>query len=269
MEHDVIFSEFAPKSVTADGRCDVSVKKGWIKHAPRNGNLLTPRLPKLDEDYFDWILTLESVKRASGVYRMAELGAGWGVWASRAIAAAAQRSTITDTQILAIEADRVHYGWLINHFKQNALMSASTHLIEGAVANSAEKVKFPVLDDPSANYGASLDSVYGDVKYVEVDAFTVEDVIDRFDGPLDFLHVDVQGAEYDTLPRAMPDLLNSVKIIKVGTHKSTALHKELATKFIETGWIERMNYPRGELSDTPFGKVQFGDGLLAYNNPNL
>ena len=44
------------------------------------GKILTPYIPSVGEEYFEWIDLLESVLAADDKFTMVELGAGWGRW---------------------------------------------------------------------------------------------------------------------------------------------------------------------------------------------
>lgn len=278
MQHAAIFENFTPQTSIADGvsvydfvgvATDVRFKKGWAKYAPRVGSEVTPSLPQMNEHYFDWVLTLEAVEKATDSFRMIELGAGWGTWVVTAALACRQRKAIKDIELLAIEADLAHYEWMNRHFRANGLDLSAHHLIHGAVSAEPGKIRFPVIENPAEDYGASTSAVYGGRPYVEVDAYTIEELIGRMKGPVDFLHVDIQGAEYDTIPAAMDLLKKNVKSIMVGTHQSLEQHNKLAKLFRDNGWEPRMEYDRGALCDTEYGEVQFGDGLIAYRNPDL
>jgi FkbM family methyltransferase len=278
MMQAAIFEKFARVPVVTDGESiydflgvatAAHFRKGWSAHVRAAGKELLPVYPTLNEHYFDWILTLTSVDRADGIYRMAELGAGWGAWSVRAATAARQNKNISAVELLAIEADATHYGWMLEHFRKNGINPEQHHVLHGALAAAAGRVKFPVIDDPSDDYGASMKRVYGNVPYVEVNAYSIADLLDRFSGPLDFMHVDVQGAEYDTLPGAMGILRDKVKSIMVGTHFSAEHHAGLAAEFVRAGWVQVMNYPRGSKCETEFGAVTFGDGLISFSNPRF
>lgn len=278
MKHAPVFEKFLPSEVVANGfsiydflgvATDVRFKKKWAKFAPVRGAKYTPQLPTVNEHYFDWILTLESVVRASGTYRMIELGAGWGTWSAVGAAAAKQRSDIHSVEIVAIEADETHYDWMRRHFATNDLQGESVHLVQGAVAPETGTVRFPVIDDPSEDYGASMKQVSSGMPFIEVQSYTLASLIERLSGPVDFLHVDIQGAEYDVIPPIMDLLRERVKSMMIGTHTSLEKHHEMSDLFLNNGWRETMNYPRGALCDTPYGQVQFGDGLIAVENPDL
>lgn len=278
MNHAPIFDEFVRANVEANGfsiydfrgvATDVRFKSAWSKFAPGRGAKLSPPLPPVNEHYYDWILTLQSVVRASGTYRMIELGAGWGTWASAAAKAAEQRPSIDKVELVAIEADETHFDWMKRHFITNGLKSQTTHLVHGAVAPDAGVVRFPVIDKPNEDYGASMKQVYSGKAYVEVTAYTLSSLLDKLTGPADFLHVDIQGAEYDVIPPVMDLLRKQVKSIMIGTHTSLEKHNEMSALFRGHNWRETMNFPRGALCDTPYGQIQFGDGLVAVENPDF
>jgi FkbM family methyltransferase len=276
-QHHPIFATYDRVPSVASGqhvydflgvRTDVAYKKGWAQHAPRAGAQVTPGYPPLNEHYFDWIATLQSVRRASGTLRMAELGAGWAPWLVRAAAAARQCPTIGRLELLALEADETHHRWVQAHFAENGVaVVPGVHLLRGALAAQAGTIRFPRLANPDEDYGASTRGVRAGSEFVEVPAYSMADVLARFSGPVDFVHVDVQGAEYDALPPAMDLLARQVRAIMVGTHIAGERHVALARSFAEAGWIEVMNYPRNETVATEFGEVTFGDGFLYYRNP--
>lgn len=278
MKHADIFSQFPGVKVEANGfsiydflgvATDIEYKKGWAKFAPGRGAKYAPPLPPLNEHYFDWMLTLESVARASDVYRMIELGAGWGTWSAVGAAAAKSKAAIEKVEIVAIEADTTHYDWMRRHFSLNNLNGDCVHLVHGAVAPEPGTVRFPVVDEPSEDYGASLRQVHSGKPFIAVEAYTLVSLLDRLGGPADFVHVDIQGVEYDVIPPVMDELRKRVKRMMIGTHISLEKHNEMADMFKRHGWRETMNYPRGQMCETPFGSVQFGDGLVAVENPAL
>jgi FkbM family methyltransferase len=248
----------------------VSYRRGWDRHAFAEGRSITPSRPPVNEHYLDWIALLSAVVRGAGVFRMAEFGAGWAPWLARAALACRQRPQITDIELLAIEADAVHFGWTLEHLASNGVDLAKVQALLGAVAAEPGLLRFPVIADPDVDYGASL---YGASSMatgtVDVRAYSVDELLDRFTGPLDFLHVDIQGAEYDTLPPAMERLKRDVKSIMVGTHLSDARHEGLAEAFCQAGWTEVLRLPRNQVNQTPWGEIPTNDGFLLFDNPKF
>lgn len=273
--HDSIFDDFRNVTSTSTGehifdfigaRTKVAYKSGWAKHAMPAGRQITPNFPVFNEHYMDWVATLRAVAKASGTFRMAELGAGWAPWLVRGALAAQQRDAITGVELLGVEADPQHYEWMLDHVRDNGLDPEELFLIFGAASAEAGMLRFPVIDNPDVDYGASLRKAQGDVPHIEVPGITMDQIIGHFTGPVDFMHVDIQGAEYDLLPAGMKQLQRNVKSIMIGTHMANEKHDGLARLFRESGWVEVMNYERNALSSTPYGEIRFGDGFLLYSN---
>jgi FkbM family methyltransferase len=247
----------------------IAYKRGWDKHAITRGSEFKPRVPPKNEHYLDWVALLTAVARAEGVFRMAELGAGWAPWTVRAALAAKQRQQIQSLELCAIEADPQHFEWMTEHFQDNGLEPAHYHLLHGAASGSSDLLRFPVIEDPDVDYGASLNRARSSTETIEVQGYTILDLLAFFSGPLDFLHIDIQGAEYDALPPTMDQLYKTVKCIMIGTHISDSSHDNLSQSFRDAGWREMFNFPRNTTSLTPWGEIKLNDGFLLYENPNF
>ena len=278
MLHHPIFDKFQNCEVMGTGKhvfdflgvaTDVSFKKGWEKWAIPKGRKHVYGVPPVNEHYFDWITLLQAVDRANGTLRIAELGAGWGPWLVRGAIAAKQIDKITDVHLLGVEADPTHFGWMKRHFMDNAILPSSHRLIQGAIAAESQLLKFPKIDKPEEDYGASLRAGISSQEFIEVQGYTLEDIISRFDGPIDFMHSDIQGAEYEVFPPNMDLMKANVKHFMVGTHISGEKHNEFVELFKSHKWELEINYPRMELSRTQYGDVQFGDGFLFFRNPSF
>ncbi len=279
MIHHPVFSTF--KTVTSLGtgrhvfdfigsRTDTRYRKGWEVHALAAGRRLETPLPPPNEHYFDWVATLESVNAASGTFRMAELGAGWAPWLVRGALACRQRPAIEAVELVAVEADETHHGWVLSQLADNGLLvSDRIHAVRGAIAAQPGTIRFPRIANPDENYGASTLGVNSRSEWVEVPAYTLSDILQKFSGPVDFLHVDIQGAEYDVLPPAMGLLKRHVRAMMVGTHLSDERHDRLAAQLAADGWVQQLNFPRNRTSHTPVGDIAFGDGFLYFRNPTL
>jgi FkbM family methyltransferase len=277
-EHHPIFAAFARQTAVTSGAhvydflggsTRVGYRRGWEKNALAAGKTQQPGYPPKNEHYLDWIGVLTAVNRARGTFRMAELGAGWGPWLVRGALAARQRPGIDRVELVAVEADATHYGWLREHFAENGLDPAAHHLLHGAVSDRGGELTFPVIENPDEDYGSGLSTAARAARTVTVRAYTLQDVLARFSGPLDFLHVDIQGAEYDALPAAMDRMTAQVRSLMVGTHTSAALHDGLVAQLKAAGWREVMNLARNTLHPTPWGAIKVDDGFLLFDNPGL
>jgi len=251
------------------GATRVAYNRSWATHAIAAGKTVSPNFPPKNEHYLDWIAVLTAASKARGVFRMAEFGAGWGPWLVRGALAAKQRQDIQSHELLAVEADPTHYKWLVEHFEDNGLEPDQHHLIAGAVSLRSKSLRFPDIADPDLNYGASVKSAANTKDTIEISGHTIEDLLSRFSGPLDLLHIDIQGEEYDVLPPAVDLLKSSVKAIMVGTHSNDELHENLAGLFQEGGWDERLNLGRNRVNETPWGEIQTNDGFLWFENSRM
>ena len=279
MIHHPVFSTFNAVANVGTGhhvfdfigsRTDTRYRKGWDVHALAAGRAMTSPLPPPNEHYFDWVATLESVNAARGSFRMAELGAGWAPWLVRAALACRQRPAIETVELVAVEADETHHGWVLSHLADNGLLvSDRIHAVRGAMAAQAGTIRFPRIANPDENYGASTRAVTANSECVEVPAYPLADILQRFSGPVDFLHVDIQGAEYDVLPPALDLLKRQVRAMMVGTHLADDRHDQLAAQLAAAGWVQQLNFPRNRTSRTSVGDIAFGDGFLYFRNPAL
>ena len=89
--HHPVFSAFIPFSgpVPVDFEVDfigMRTRREFMRVIPNYGC----SVPAVDEDYFEWIDVLQSVRDARNKYTMIELGACYGPWAVRAALAARQ-----------------------------------------------------------------------------------------------------------------------------------------------------------------------------------
>lgn len=239
-------------------------KVGSEKFAAARGTETKPGPPPRNEHYLDWVALLQAVLRAKGTFRMAELGAAWGPWLVRGAFAARQRG-ITKIELIGVEADPAHHAWMREHFIDNGLNPEAHSLLHGAVVGKDGPISFPKIENPDVEYGAGIMSKMENM--ITVPGYSIAGLLDRFSGPVDFVHVDIQSAEYDAIPPAMDALLAKVRLITVGTHQSDAKHDALVAQFRDAGWIERMNYPRARENQTPWGPIKTGDGFLLFDNP--
>lgn len=273
-----VFQLFSPVTSTTTGShvydflgtaTRVAYKSAWASHAAPPGRSQTPGMPPKNEHYLDWVALLRAVTSATDVFRMAELGAGWGPWLVRAAFAAKQRPQIARVELLGVEADPTHFSWMRQHFVDNGLDPDGHVLLNAAASGRAGVVSFPVIDNPDQDYGASIGSAARAARTITVPAYTIPELLDRLSGPVDFMHVDIQGAEYDALPSAMDVMTAHVRSLMVGTHTSDEHHDGLVATLRAAGWREVMNLARNRTHATPWGEIKIGDGFLLFDNPNF
>jgi FkbM family methyltransferase len=237
--------------------------------------------PLNDEHVLDWVPLLEAVMSSKGGFRMVALGAGWGRWLTAGAFAARQRGL--PFHLTGVEAEPDHFAWMEQHMRDNDIPAECVRLLHGAASARPEPCWFPVSD--SSWYGQSIvadvpdsaldpqgDALVSDMRLRRVPAVTIQDVLG---GPaaVDYLHMDIQGTEFDFLASG-PDLLRRfVRIVNVGTH-SELIERRLRRLFGQLGWTPRYDVSLGttmsvQLDGGPVRRLEFGDGVQVWQNPAL
>jgi FkbM family methyltransferase len=267
---------------------------GMLGGAPTMGStqMVTPSYPPFDEEYFEWVDVLETVETAADRYVMIELGAGYGRWSMRA-AAALRRKPGCRFVCVAVEAEPVHFRWMLDHFRDNGVDPRDHELVWAAVGAQPGFVPFWV-GEADAWYGQAMASNSGapipdlkvrrrlkarsalgrppvdaptDKSVVWVPCVTLSDLLWPYPH-VDLIDIDVQGAEVDVLTSAIELLNERVRRIHIGTH-STEIEERLRTLFSTHGWRSLNDYPCLRQAPTPYGEIAFGDGVQTWQNSRL
>ena len=243
------------------------------------------KLPPVDNEYFEWIDLLESVAGANGRYVMVELGAGYGRWAVRAACAA--RSRGVPFHIVAVEPEPQHFEWLKETLLENGVGSNQYTTVNAAVSVDRSAAQLYVGGhghDAATWYGQRLawdaasieDGQYcgrqasvhpSGYKSVTVETVTLSDLLAPF--PLvDLIDMDIQGEEYAVIRSAWEVLNRKVKRMHVGTH-SREVETSIRRLLLAEGWTCRADYAGCAEHHTPWGRVEFEDGVQSWRNPRL
>jgi FkbM family methyltransferase len=251
---------------------------------------VAPDYPPYDEEYFEWIDVLESVLLAGPEYTMMELGAGYGRWAIRAAFAAQQRSKASS--LVAVEAESTHFQWMEAHFRENGLDPAQHRLIHGAVTDKPSRVSFlveaPYGGSPGAWYGQAIVD-HGDKlekvearqyfgspiqshrsgsKSISVLGTTLEELVSGCKNIVDLIDLDIQGHELTVISAGIKALNQKVRRLHIGTH-SKDIEKGPRVLLHKHEWSCHADYAMGSRCDTPWGDIQFQDGVQSWTNPRL
>eukprot|EP00928_Gymnodinium_smaydae_P035816 TRINITY_DN25137_c1_g2_i1.p1 TRINITY_DN25137_c1_g2~~TRINITY_DN25137_c1_g2_i1.p1 ORF type:complete len:498 (-),score=86.65 TRINITY_DN25137_c1_g2_i1:83-1576(-) len=192
-------------------------------------------LPFVDEEYFEYVDLLSSVLEAydegADVFTVVELGAGSGApWASRAIAAWRRLRPEGRCRVGLIEASADLADKLRNDLELLGLAACETQVLTADVRS----VSLAEILGPS--FAAS-------------------------DARIDYLDIDVQGAELEVVGLARRFLRERVRRIHIGTH-ARDIHFALERDFELDGWKVQWSFPTLSFSPTPLGRVAFVDGVL-------
>ena len=248
--------------------------------------------PLFNEDYFEWIDVLQSVIDAKKSYTMIELGAGIGCWAVRAAYAVEQYNPNLPYRLIAVEAEPTHFEWMRAHFLDNGIDPDQHLLIHAAVSEKPGEASFYVENpggstDPGAWYGQALtkdyevdlpspDAIYGNfsvrrhqsgAKSITVPAVTLAGILDGL-RLVDLIHVDIQGAEFGVIRSAIQELDQKVKRLHIGTH-GRDIEAGLRELLKSHHWRCLADYPSFSQEPTPWGPIDFQDGVQSWINPRF
>lgn len=241
---------------------------GVSKELP--GGPVSVGYPPLNSEYVEWIGLMAAVVSAQSRFTMVEAGAGWGRWLVAAAKLASERQI--PFTLAGIEADPDHFRWMQQVFLDNKLDPANHILISEAVAPEQGTTLFLRHEHPELNYGQHLVK-RTEMKFwksqpgwavVEAQAQTLSQVLSRLD-VIDFLSVDVSGSEVEILRTCLPEL-EKVRVLQISVN-STKADEELTRLLKKQGWLNKFRYPMQQQSQTPYGMVEFAEGLQTWLHP--
>ena len=293
-----VFAHFPPYSGVCGPEFSIDflgakVRTEFVTGAVASGAHVTTQYPPLDEEYFEWIDILESVRAAKGEYTMVELGAGYGRWAVRAACAVRRCRPDLPFHLVAVEAEPKHFQWMKQHFRDNDVDPRKHTLVNAAVGEEAGTAMFYVGSPESGGnvaadwYGQALTKSYEEVekrKFVKYEGFRVIKlksgwqaietecvVLGSLIGDLkrvDLIDMDVQGAELKVVHSSIDVLDRNTVRMHIGTH-DREIEEGLRELFQAHGWECRADYKCLETNETPWGPVEFSDGVQSWLNPRL
>jgi FkbM family methyltransferase len=254
-----------------------------VKNAEKR--LVRTELPAFDEEYFEWIDLLEAVTAARRTFTMIELGAGYGRWMANAVAAL-QATTKIPYKLIGVESEPTHFKWIKQHFKDNQFSAWRCKFVKACAAGKNGWVWFYV-GRPDEWYGQAIAPAppevelakvkvklkaflgmtipLGDYIVKRVKAISLNKLLQHLE-KVDLIDLDVQGAESEVLQAARKQLGDKVMRVHIGTHGPT-IEEELRELFRGLGWENLNDYSCGSESETPYGRIQFGDGVQSWRNP--
>jgi FkbM family methyltransferase len=242
----------------------------------------TCRYPLHDEHVLDWVPLLEAVLSTRQTFRMIALGAGWGRWLSGGAFAATQLGL--RFHLTGVEAEPDHFAWMEQHMRDNDIDPSTFLLIHGAAAASDTPCWFPVASPDwygqaivaetrkSGATATSDETVVDGVRLRRIRSVPIDQVISG-ESIVDYLHLDIQGTEYEFLSQDPARLAAYVRVINIGTH-SEIVERRLRSLFGQLGWELRYDVSLGSkahisLDGERAATIEFGDGVQVWSNPSL
>jgi FkbM family methyltransferase len=245
----------------------------------------------LNEEYFEWIDVLESVEAANNNFVMVELGAGYGRWLVRAVLALRQRDP-AKCHSVAVEAEPKHFQWLRQHFRDSGVDPEEHTVVQAVVSDRPGTALFYVgmpsggLDRADQWYGQAIAQSYEKVDCnqgfyegfstfrlksgwtaIKVPSITLNSLLKCHDR-VDLIDMDVQGEELKVVASSVEGLQRRVARLHIGTH-GHGIEDGLRKVLGGMGWICSADYPCLSKADTPWGSVDFLDGVQSWVNPRF
>jgi len=212
----------------------------WLPRPERNGGVLVASLPIPDDqvhaDAIEYVALCTAIKRAQARqetnFTAIELGSSYGPWAI-ASGVLGLRMGFDHVTLIPVEASGESFGKLFEHAQANGLLQNSRLSFlprNVAVGSKPGIVYFPMVDTSFDN-GAQISesSCTTDYRGIEVAsqvvaAETITMIADNIDH-VDFLHLDLQGAE--------EAIIQTEEFSSVLQSKVSVLYLATQSRFIE------------------------------------
>lgn len=252
-------------------------------------------LPTFTEEYFEWVDVFEAVDQAKDSFTMLELGAGFGRWGVIGYMAAKMKG-IKNIKVGFVEAEPQHVVWLKEHVQVNGMKPDQYAVYPCAVSDHNGEILFYIgmpegsdSNSPREWYGQCIVSdsnpivknAANDQDYhgfpvvslasgwtaVRVPLRDINEILADYNY-LDLIDMDVQGEELKIVQAGMQALNQKVKRIHIGTHNAK-VESGMRKLFTENGWTCVWDYACGRRNQTPYGMVDFCDGVQGWINPKF
>ena len=197
---------------------------------PTTLNLLRLKWPLPDDGFhaegIEYCALLDAIERfaPAGQFTIVEAGAGWGPWLAMA-GVICERLHTPRVRLIGLEASAERYALMQRHLAFNQLNEAhgvEVSLFEGAVWTHDGVVYFPLSE--VSDMGAAASATIHDTDYRGLQVQSVPVPCTRLPTlvgvgqKVDFLHVDIQGAEVRLLEDHIDWLNDCVRSAMIATH---------------------------------------------------
>jgi FkbM family methyltransferase len=260
VEHHPIFSHFKPEvEFISDSFLGTVSRREFTSEAMQEKVCARgpAGLPAFNEEYFEWIDLLESIKawKPGSLYTFMELGAGYGRWSVRAAFARPL------ARIIAVEAEPTHYVWMKQNFEDNGLKGGRFKTIQAAVSDTPGLCGF-LAGRPAEWYGQRIAEPGEDGRITP--CVTLAELL-KLVTLVDLIDMDIQGAEVRVIKAGIEELNSKVKRLHIATHDPET-EVNLRRAFHQEGWRMARDFSGGGTNATPFGLIEFQDGVQSWVN---
>lgn len=223
-------------------------------------------------DVAEWAAVLRSVDLAQGRFRVVELGCGWGCWLNNAGAAARNRGL--EIELIGVEGDSEHVEFANTALVSNGFRPDQFRIIHGVAAPRPGTALFPIVDNAGASWGSEpllnasntqVEEAVANGQYQVLPALSLDQI--TLGGPVDLLHIDIQGGEADYIEAAIADLNRHVRYMVIGTH-SRQIEGRLLSTLLSHDWNLEMERPA--IIRLANGKPHISvDGVQGWRSPTF
>jgi len=178
-------------------------------------------------------------------------------------------------KLYGIEADSEHFDFARQALSDNEINADEYVLSHGIAGKSASIALFPKIES-GINWGGSaifnpsaqqLKDVGASRRYARIPVLDIEKMV-KSEKVVDFLHVDIQGAELDLLTEIYDLLCRKFRYVFIGTH-SKQIEAGLFDLFARKG-IWKLEMERSAIFKLVDGRpVVIGDGVQAWRNTSV
>ncbi|HVJ52113.1 MAG TPA: FkbM family methyltransferase [Aliidongia sp.] len=241
------------------------------------------------EDYFEWIDLLTAIDAATDRFVMVELGAGYGRWIANAVTAIRRHKTKSNLPyfLVGVEANSDRFAWMKQNLIDNEIDVDKQRLIMAGASDRDGHAYFPAYQSAfpgkqEHSYGNGLYLRFGEeavetTRKIEADGnvsimqrvplLRLETILNGIDR-VDLLDLDIQGHETVVIEDSLDLLDRKVARIHVGTHNDDA-DKRILAALQARGWESIWAFPHLRANETPYGPLEFCDGIFSFRNPKL
>lgn len=179
-----------------------------------------------------------------------EIGAGWAPWITVA-GVIGRRQGIKQLKLVGVEASSNRFSLMRRHLETNGLRppgatsedaqcgTVFTRLFNGAIWTHDGVIWFPETD--VADMGAAATTSDGSTDYRGAELSNKSIACKRLDtllqdlGVVDFMHIDIQGAELELLQDQLDWVSANVRTLMIATH-SRSIEGKLIDLLFSKGW---------------------------------
>lgn len=190
----------------------------------------------------EYVALVDSIERATDTYCAVEIGAGWGPWIS--LAGVLAKDKFQHVDLVGVEGHPARFELMKRQLAFNGLIpefldNVRCKLIQGAAGIGQQYLYFPDADVADMGSAASAEDSQVDYRgevtgNIKVRSYTLSEILDGLEH-VDFLHIDIQGAEYNLVAANLCLLEERVSSMMIATH-SRPIEGKLIELLIGAGW---------------------------------